>query len=520
MIAPPPLIDSRGMAVVLLLLLAACGAKNSNPAPPRLTAVTAIPPQVSTITVPVSASVADLEARLNAEVPNQLVEINKQTTCVKAAKVSACLVPKRECIGGVCKTVGCKIGLDKARITPDVSCRIVGRVTRGPIRLSGSGETIDLVMPVSATVSAKDIGKIIKSETATAAADVRAKVHLGMVGDWQPTAKVDIDYEWTKKPGISLLGQRITFAEKADPQLEKIIAKLEADIPAHLAKLHPRERIAAGWAKGFTSVMLNRTNPPVWLRITPQQLQFSGYDIDGDRLVLKLAVKANTETFVGNRPPDPPATPLPRQASIAGAPGFSFHIPVVADYRELEPVLAKALHKLSGKNIEVPGIGRIDVKFGKVTVYATDAGRLAIGVAMQVATPGQILSSSGTVWATGVPYNDPGSQRVRVRDLTVNGRGDDATFDIMLAVARSPMVMDSLGDGLSQNFTRDYDKLMGKIERALTEKRVGDFVLNARIDSVRNGVIKPLGQGLYMPVDATGVGDLRYEPRIGLQTSH
>ncbi len=503
----------RAAFLLLVAAVAGCSRESTNPAPPRVTTASPIETEPSTIVVPISARVADLEAKLNAEVPLTLVEIDKETTCVKATKVSACVIPKLKCKGLKCQKTGCEVGLKDAKITPDLSCRIVGQVTRGPIRLSGSGETIDLTMPVSATASAKDVGHIANSETATAAAEVRARIRLGMAGDWQPTAKVDIDYDWTEKPGISILGARITFAGKADPELAKVIARLEADMPKHIARLHPRERIAEGWKQGFTALMLNRTNPPVWLRVTPQKLRYDGYSLDKGELVLKLAALAKTETFVGKRPPDPVATPLPPPGQFAGNDGFRFHIPVVADYRELEPVLEKALRKLSRQTITVPAIGDVDAQFGKVTIYATTGNRLAIGVAMRVALPGEALSSTGTVWATGIPYNEPGSQRVLVRDLTIDGRGDDAAFDLMLAVVHAPVVMQTIADGLSQNFGRDYNKLLVKIDKALAEKRLGDFVLTARIDTVRNGVVTPFGQGVYMPVDATGVGALRYDPR-------
>ncbi len=51
-----------------------------------------------------------------------------------------------------------------------------------------------------------------------------------------------------------------------------------------------------------------------------------------------------------------------------------------------------------------------------------------------------------------------------------------------------------------------------KVDRALADKRLGDFMLSARIDRIENGVATPYGQGLYMPVDASGVASLRYDP--------
>ena len=386
-------------------------------------------------------------------------------------------------------------------------------MTRGPITLSGKGDTIKLVMPVSATVSAKDVGGIIKSETATAGAQVRADIKLGIKGDWEPTAKVDIDYSWTTKPGIELLGRRFTFAGKADPELAKLIKKLEADIPKYMTKLNGRDKLESAWSKGFTSVMLNRENPEAWLRFTPQKLRYDGYFVEDKQLVLKLAAQAITETFLGSRPPNNPVTPLPPPSAIDTTDGFKFHLPVIADYGQIEPVLEKALGKLSKKPITVPVAGEVTPEFGKVEMYTTTGNRLALGLDLRVRTSRELIAPRGRVWLTGVPYNEPGSQKIFVRDLQIAGNSRDADRSrVLLAVVQSDSVMGELNGSLSQDFARDYAKLMKSVDRALSELRTGDFVISATIKDVTNGVVLPVGQGLYLPVDAKGIASIRYDP--------
>lgn len=468
----------------LALMLAACSKNTSNPAPPRLTEPAVIPVQESAISVPITAPLAELQRFANAEVPMTLATIDEQ---------------KSDCV--------------KVKVIGKISCRIIGKVTRGAIRVGGKGDVLTLTMPVSATVSAKQIGHVL-NETATAAAIVTASVKLASVGDWKPVAKVELEYVWTKKPGVDLLGQRITFANRADPALAKLIARLEADIPRQIEKLQPRAKLEQAWQRGFTTVSLNRKNPPVWLRIAPQQLRFRHYSVDNGLLTLTLAVTAQTETFIGDRPDDPVATPLPQPApyQIAPANGFRFHLPVIADYTEIEPVLERALDKLAKKPLELPGIGPVHPRFEKVTMFATTGGRLAIGLTMKVATPGKWIDARGTVWLTGQPYNEPGSQLVKVRDLHIEGQPNSPSFGLLLAVVESPSISRALGGALSQNFARDYQEVVGKAGDALTKKRLGDFVLSARIDDVKNGIVFPVGQGLYMPVDAQGTATLTLDP--------
>ncbi len=484
--------------VVLLVPLGACSLRRGgNEAPPRLETEAEIPAFESRVALPVAVPMATLERIINEEVPRRLVTINREfDVCIKPARI--------------------KIGERRIKVTPTIRCRIEGHVDRGPIRLSGvAGQpgAIRFTMPVSATVAAKDIGRIIPKETATAAADVRAILRLRIDESWRPVARIEVDYDWTEKPGIELLGQRITFARRADPQLARLIADLERKLPERMAGLGLKEQAAAAWARGFTSVSINRENPEVWMRLTPQRLSAGGFSVEGNRLVARLALEAGTETFLGRRPPDPEPTPLPPLARLApGDFGVRFAAPVVADFAELEPVLEKELDKLSGKPFDVPVAGRVDVRFERPTVYATEGGKLAIGLPMRVNAARQLFSTRGTVWLTGRPVNEPDSRKVRVTDLAIAGDTETMTGDLLLMVAGSPRVTSAIEAGLEHDFEGDFEKLMVKINRVLGALPIGDFVATARVDGVRNGVVQPVGQGLFMPVEAYGRAELRYDP--------
>lgn len=235
-----------GIAIISLAPLAACTDQASNPAPPRLIEPLVLKEQASTIRIPVAIPLSELEKAINDEVPQVLERIDE---------------PQQACI----KT--------KSKLLPDISCRLVGNVRRGHIRLTGSGNVLRLTMPVSATVRAENIGKIIKRETATGAMNVTARVTLGLSRDWRPRAKVDADYNWTNKIGIDFLGRRITFASKVDPKLRQILSGLERTLPRHLDKVQARSQVQRIWAKGFTSVRV-KTDPQIWARFTPERVGF------------------------------------------------------------------------------------------------------------------------------------------------------------------------------------------------------------------------------------------------------
>ena len=439
------------------------------------------------------APLADLERGLDQSVPRTLWQIDRQEP--------ACVKPR-----------GVDLGIATVK-TPTLSCRIVGQATRGKVSVSGQGQRLFVTMPVHAEVSVRDVAGVAGA-TATGTAIAHATVRLRIVGNWEPDATADISYRWSQPPGVTVLGQRIDLTQQADEKLAGVVAKLERELPQELAKLHLRQQLDGVWRQAFTTVSLNRENPPAWMRISPQRLGFGGYSVEGRNLRLSLAADAVTETFVGHRPTDPTSTALPPPSPNVGAPGLRFFIPVLADYAQLEPVVQRALRKLAAKGITLTGVGPVDAKFGDVTVYATNNGRLAIGVKAKVKARGPSLGgASGEIWLTALPYNAPGSQLVQAREVQFATRTDSSVVNLLVALFSNPAVQASVAAGLSHDFAPDYQKVLRAAQKAISDRQEGDFRLSAHITGVENGAIKVTGAGLFMPVRATGQAEITYHPR-------
>lgn len=489
----------RGSAAILLAIvpvLGACKSREERPVPPRVTTAPEFPEQRSTLVVPIALSLDDIQRSLERGTPRRLWSIDEQ---------------HRKCAPGQ----RVKIFGERLKVTPDVGCRIVGQVTRGAVRLAGSGQHITLSLPVRAVVSARDIGGVLEGETATGAAVVRANVRLGVDGNWNPTAKVDISYDWTEPPGIDFLGRRIRFAQRADKELAKVIAGLERDLQKHIDSVRVKPMVAGAWQQGFAVIELNRERPPAWMRVTPTGMGFSGYAVAGRKLTLTVAAEALTETFVGQRPAAPQPVPLPPQIPPERNKGLRMFIPVLADYAELEPVVLRALRKLATRGIKVEGVGHVDADFEKVTIYATDNGRLAVGVEAEVEPVGERLGTrfgkaKGRVWLTGLPVNEPDSEVIHVQELDIFGGADRLAADLLIRLMTNDKVRAEIAGGLTQNFDRDYARVLAAARHAVASRQQGSFRLSATIDEVHHDRIQVTGAGLFLPVVVTGKGSIAY----------
>ena len=461
--------------------------------PPRLNDAVETPKQASLIAVPIETDVSALSQALEKAIPRTLWTINQHfDKCVAGRRV--------------------RLFKRSLKVTPDIGCTVTGTVTRGAIRLRGQGEDIIVDIPIIAKISARNVGGVLKGETATGAAMAHARVRITLREDWTPSAEVRLSYGWTTPPGIDFLGRRITFTDKADERLQPIVRDLERTLPREIAKLDVRAKVSAAWRQSFTSLQLNGDNPPVWMRITPQRLSYGGYSLVGGKLRLRLGMEAATETFVGPRPKDPTPTQLPNLTRVPGGTQLRFFIPVVADYAQLEPVVLRALTKRAQRPFDLPGIGPVRARFLRITAYGTTGGRIAMGITLAAKPVSSAEETLGVVWISAKPVNQPGSQRVRFTDIEVRGNTNGLGGDILVQLANSPALAESIADALTQNFTRDFQALLGKVQRAIVEKREGDFVIYAEIGKVTTGELRAAGQGLYLPVWAEGTARVEYVP--------
>ncbi len=481
------------LGVAGLLLIGGCGEAADTPsaAPPRASDPVPLPSALSHVEVDLAVDLAQLERALEAEVPRQLWAIDQ---------------PGSECIASK------KIDLELFRVSsPTIRCRIVGKVTRGRLKLSGRGRDLIVTMPVTGVVAARDVAGILKGETGTGAADVRLRLRLDVKPDWRIASSTQITYDWTREPGIDFLGRRITFTSEADDKLAKVRRDVAAIIARELARVDLRGAAERGWRDAHGVLELNRANPAVWVRLTPQQFLYGGYDVRGRDLVLRLGLDGTFATFVGTRPEARTPAPLPALGPRPATTRPSvLRVPVIADYAVLEPVIAKALSKRAAQPFVIKDFGKVMAQFGEITVYGAPEGRIAVGARFKAISDLPLVkAASGRIWLTARPLNEPNSRQVRFADIRISGETNLASQQLLFALANAPEFQATIADALKQNFEKDFAGLTAKITQAVARRRDGPLDYAISIENIATGTISAHGQGLSLPVELTVQGNAR-----------
>ena len=465
------------------------------PVPPKIETELKLDVAQSVVVTRATAPIGTIRQKLEAALPTSLVTLDR--------RIEEC-VPKQQV-----KALGIKLFK-----TPRLGCNLVGEITRGRITLGGSGPVLRARVPINARIEVQDLGDIIKRETVTAAADVTVSARLGVDPDWTLNSELDLSYKWTTEPGIDFAGQRITFTGPADEALTKGLKDIERELEGEIRKVNLRSEIEKAWREGHDTVSINRENPPVWMRITPREVGAGSVSVSRSNVAAELMLGAALELMVGDRPEPAEPGPLGKNIGVASPPGFDLSVPVIADYKELEPVLLKALGKLSTDELIGDESSGIDAEFKSVEIYATKNGRLAVGIEAEVIPTGGFFSNpwprtSGTVWLTGQPITKEDSEILSIEGLEVYGDMDRTAGDVLLGFLDRPVIKALIQEELVTDFRKDYDEVVRKAEKGLKSVKVGGAQLSFEVEEFEHGTILVTGAGLYMPVTARGAVSTR-----------
>ncbi|MEM1134003.1 MAG: DUF4403 family protein [Pseudomonadota bacterium] len=471
-----------GLAVYGIISVTVIG---STPRPSRIQPDLVSNNSISTVRIPVSGRLDYLAEILNGEVPDRLVTINE---------------PKRICL----KT--------KSKLLPDISCRLQGFVDRERIRLGGSGKTLTITIPVNIQVEVLDIGDIIKRETVTGSMQVIMRVQPQLSSDWQPSAKVDIDYQWSEEIGIDALGQRITFGSRIEPEIRKVAQRIEQRLPQLIRKLNAREKVESIWHAGFT-VERAKSEPEIWVRFTPQQIGMADYLIRDGQLIVDLAVQAQTETIFGPEPEKPEKTPLPDLMADLPDKGINVQVPVYVPYDVFEKPLGDIVGLGKFRQVELEDGTTTDARFNSIEMFGTEGGRLAIGLDVSIKSAVPLFDEvEGDIWIVAKPKLDVAAKTIGISDLEVVSQTDSPAFNLLAGAISVAEIDDELIAQISYDFSSYYEEGLRKADEWLAAEPLEGFVFNGDLESADFKQLHVAPQGMVIEAWARGTGRMQYDP--------
>ena len=342
-------------------------------APPKVSEIPQIIQKPSTIIIPVSIDIKDLERKVNNELnglvyeDNSLDDNNHDNMMIKAWK-------------------------------------------RDYFDINLNGNEISYRLPLKLWVKAgfklEKFGFSVSDyEEFNAEIAVKYKTAFSINKDWTLVTKTSPDgYEWLSAPTIKVAGLEVPVKYVADLFLKSSQKMITARIDDTIRKgFNLQKYVNQAWMKLQTPVKLNDAYN-IWLRIKPEEIfteQFTGIN---NKLNLSIGVKSTNELVIGKEPEMTDIIPLPKLGMInKPEPKFAININTEIPFTKINEL---AQQQLVGK----------EFKDGKKAVNIMDINAYGSGekFVVEVTVEGSI---KGKLYLTGKPFYNKDEKTIQVEDL-------------------------------------------------------------------------------------------------------
>ncbi|MEA2488360.1 MAG: hypothetical protein QOH21_152 [Acidobacteriota bacterium] len=442
------------MVAALALVTAAASAQPAPPAPPP-------PPELSTIVIPIRASLAALQPELEARVPVTFADTETQS------------------------------GFD-----------IRYEVKRDPLRLAMTGPGLRTTTIVHYGLEACR-GRFPCISCGFGEERRQAQITLHSKLEWDPSWRIrsitkPLPTDYPRRCQVTWFDFDITdrfIAPVVNNQLAIAARTIDRNTPA-AANLKPQAQQI--WTALQTPVELA---PRTWLVLEPAAVALTPISGSGLDVTSTLSLTAQTRVVVGNKPVVAPKPLPPLRVAAAVANGVRVPFDLEVPY---EDVSAVASRELAGRKYKVNGR---DLAIESLTVGFGTGGKLRVD-AMVDYRGGVLRNYHGVIHLEGTPRFDPPTASIVFPDLdyTLAERGglvrriaERAAHDTLRARLRENMRV-SLGTQLAT--------LRTEITRALTRPLAAGVMLRGRADAIQPVSVTPRETLLTVRVVAVGSAEV------------
>lgn len=335
------------------------------------------------------------------------------------------------------------------------------------------------------------------------------KLHTKL--DWDPgwrlrsiTTLLPVTY--ARPCEVTWLGIDITrrfVAPRVEAQLEEAARIIDRNVPA-MTNIRPQAQQI--WASLQTPIELA---PRTWLVLEPTEVALSPITGAQATVTTTLALRATTRVVIGEKPVAA-QRPLPSLKRASSATPAVMRVPFDLElpYDEASRL---ATRDYGGRTYQVNGrpLTLTSIRLAP----STTPGRMLVEAVIDY-RGGRLRNYRGVVFLEGTPVFDPATQTIVFPDL--NYSLDPKRRGLFARIAER-VIHDSIRARLreSARFTLgpSIAEVRAEITRALTRQLAPGVLLRGRADAIEPKTVTPLANVISMRIVATGVAEVTVAPQ-------
>ncbi len=263
---------------------------------------------------------------------------------------------------------------------------------------------------------------------------VRPTIHPDWSIDWAPSGHFVINDAVVRSPLFpAAVSLKAPLTAVLQGPFNDLVSHVDDQLSSSTAL---KAKAQAAWS-GLGRVIPVSASPPVWLSVNPIEILTEQPRVTDQGVEMSIALVAEPELVLGDRPADRDPGPLPRLAIVDKAPDqFSLYLPVRLSYVDATEL---AQQVLVGKSLQAGG--GVTVSVDEVSIF-DNGDEVGVKLAFHARSSDGTWKPSGTVYLLGAPVYHLEDGYIAIEHLHFDVRTQDAILQVAAWLAHQALLDD------------------------------------------------------------------------------
>ena len=331
--------------------------------------------------------------------------------------------------------------------------------------------------------------------------DLRFKTKFDLDHDWSVNTQTQADgYGWVRRPTISIVGVNLPITNFVSRMIDKNLGTITKTLDQQIRRnVDLRTPVLKVW-NTLREPYLLTAQYRTYLQVVPKRILITPLRFEGRLVQATIGIEGYTLTTTGEKPDVRPAVSLP-DLTVVNRVKDDFQIGLLSEVSY--PEAAKlAATEFVGKNFKFSN-DRYNITITSMDLYGQNDNLI-----IKAGLKGTI---SGDIYLRGRPYYDAQTQTISLKDITY-----DLETENLLQRSASWLLQGTFARTLEKQLTIPVGSYLADMQKLLQERLknnqlVKGVTINGRIDEIRPDQVYLTPTALLAVVNARGRVDVKVE---------
>ena len=331
--------------------------------------------------------------------------------------------------------------------------------------------------------------------------DLRFKTKFDLDHDWSVNTQTQADgYGWVRRPTISIVGVNVPITNFVSRMIDKNLGTITKTLDQQIRRnVDLRTPVLKVW-NTLREPYLLTAQYRTYLQVVPKRILITPLRFEGRLVQATIGIEGYTLTTTGEKPDVRPAVSLP-DLTVVNRVKDDFQIGLLSEVSY--PEAAKlAATEFVGKNFKFSN-DRYNITITSMDLYGQNDNLI-----IKAGLKGTI---SGDIYLRGRPYYDAQTQTISLKDITY-----DLETENLLQRSASWLLQGTFARTLEKQLTIPVGSYLADMQKLLQERLknnqlVKGVTINGRIDEIRPDQVYLTPTTLLAVVNARGRVDVKVE---------